>query len=828
MTVLDPFILPSDVVVAPLAQLAPELRELLGADGDFAITRPRSRASSRVVDAGTARLLTLFRAPTTIVDAVIAYSRAGGLDPRATLEAAVGVLGGFVSDGLLVPPDSDLATPIATTLHPGDHVRGFEVLEPVQLLVDTEVHLARGRDGGLVALKIARLDGDQRLRVALAHEAMVLARLDGRVSPLLLACGEFDGRAFLATAWCRGVDGAVAAADARELGSPRPPRAREVGGAAFRPLLELAERILAAYAHLHAQSALHGDVHPRNLLVDAGGGVMIIDFERAQVGDASPAGRGGVDFYVEPELAATRLAGERAATLTAGGEQYALGALLYLVLTGAHTHAFSLERQQMQRQVLEEPALPFHQHGVNLPAVERTIVRALAKDRRARHSSVAAFLRAFQAAAASDCRRAPAAARDRRPAVLAPREPARRLLATVLRRLEVPGDLYAGGLPAPSASTMNGAAGIAYALLRIAEIRDDERLLATADLWATRAVTEARSPRGFEDRERGMTPETLGTNSFYHHAAGVHCVEALIARRRADDTAQERAVAAFAATVARPCTHLDVAFGQAGLLLGCSLALEALPAMLDPAALRAAGDKLRDHLWSELERQPALAASTELRTLGAAHGWAGYLFALLRWSDVSATDAPAGIADRLDQLAALATPAGRGLRWTHEAGTLSPGGGLAASWCNGAAGYVALWTLAHTRLREDRWARLAEQAAWTTAECAVLAACDLCCGLAGRAYALLTLHRHSGDEAWLVRARRLADLAATSVRDDALRRDSLYKGELGVALLAAELEAPESARMPLFEAEGWPARARGRASEPGSVCPEFGGGAWLT
>jgi hypothetical protein len=31
----------------------------------------------------------------------------------------------------------------------------------------------------------------------------------------------------------------------------------------------------------------------------------------------------------------------------------------------------------------------------------------------------------------------------------------------------------------------------------------------------------------------------------------------------------------------------------------------------------------------------------------------------------------------------------------------------------------------------------------------------------------------------------------------------LYKGGLGVALLATELEDPSSARMPLFESVGW-------------------------
>jgi hypothetical protein len=68
------------------------------------------------------------------------------------------------------------------------------------------------------------------------------------------------------------------------------------------------------------------------------------------------------------------------------------------------------------------------------------------------------------------------------------------------------------------------------------------------------------------------------------------------------------------------------------------------------------------------------------------------------------------------------------------------------------------------------------------------------------------LYKHSGEPAWLARAHRLSDYAARSVRVESLRRDSLYKGEVGVALLAADLEAPEHACMPLFEAEGWSRR----------------------
>jgi eukaryotic-like serine/threonine-protein kinase len=34
-------------------------------------------------------------------------------------------------------------------------------------------------------------------------------------------------------------------------------------------------------------------------------------------------------------------------------------------------------------------------------------------------------------------------------------------------------------------------------------------------------------------------------------------------------------------------------------------------------------------------------------------------------------------------------------------------------------------------------------------------------------------------------------------------RHSLYKGELGLALLIADLDKPQSAAMPMFGSEGW-------------------------
>jgi serine/threonine-protein kinase len=63
------------------------------------------------------------------------------------------------------------------------------------------------------------------------------------------------------------------------------------------------------------------------------------------------------------------------------------------------------------------------------------------------------------------------------------------------------------------------------------------------------------------------------------------------------------------------------------------------------------------------------------------------------------------------------------------------------------------------------------------------------------------MYRHTGEAEWLRRGRDLADTAAAGVtalvRDDCIS-GSLHKGELGIAVLAADLERPEEATMPFF------------------------------
>jgi serine/threonine-protein kinase len=196
----------------------------------------------------------------------------------------------------------------------------------------------------------------------------------------------------------------------------------------------------------------------------------------------------------------------------------------------------------------------------------------------------------------------------------------------------------------------------------------------------------------------------------------------------------------------------------------------------------------------------------------AAHGWSGLLYATLRWHATTGSTLPANFSKRLHELAAAAESLGRGVHWPQIAA--GPAASIWAShqvagWCNGPAGFVPLWTLADIHFPRSRYLALAEASAQSTWEAPSMFF-DLCCGLVGRAYALLNLYRHTGRPEWLQRAWTLARRANQQfqvVQPSLHRPLSLFKGEGGLAVLAADLRRPEVAAFPLFEPEGFPGLA---------------------
>ncbi len=787
------FVLPADVVLTPVGDLTAEMRrQFSSAEGDFALTRPGLRTQSKIVTGEVAALLREFAEPRTIADAVIGYSRSTGSDPEETLDQAFGFLVRMIEAHFLVSPGTEQALAITASLSPGDVVGGQRLRHTVQVLEDVEVYQAT-RGDRTVALKILRAGGGAGSRRALEREELLLRHLDDTVTPELVECGVHDGRKYLATEWCDGVPATTAAAELR----------REPSGS--RAVLGLCVSIVRAYAHLHAQGVIHADVHPRNVLVDGTGRVRIIDYGLAITsGDVIPGigdvPRGGVSFYLDPEFAAARLAGLPAPASTQASDQYSIAAMLYFLLTGFHYAEFSAEKQEMRRQIAEDPPRPFAPRADAWPEAEAVLARALSKQPVRRFVSLTEFADRLEAAA-SPAIANPADSRTGSADAWA--EPAQALVDSIVRSLSRDGRLYRDGVPtAPTVSVNYGASGLAYALYRLSCLREDPSLLSLADSWATRALRAMGEPAAFRNEQLDVVPRVVGEIALYHTRSGVHAVRALISHAMGDLTSTTTAVQDYIAAAGKPCTNIDLTLGTASTLVGSSLLLDAVAGMpaFDSGPLADFGGGVLARMWQELDEHAPIGQPGRLPHLGIAHGWAGLLYATLMWCGTTGTALPPGTARRLRELALHAEPKGRGLRWkirTDPAGRRAPN--YTSGWCNGSAGQVFLWTEAARQLGDPEYLHLAERAGWNSWEEQHVMD-SLCCGLAGVAYGLLCLYRETGNRSWLLKAQ---ETARRALEESALSQfpHSLYKGTAGVALLAAELDHPHTAAMPMFERE---------------------------
>src|SRR5829696_6120470 len=210
---------------------------------------------------------------------------------------------------------------------------------------------------------VARFGREARAAAALHHPNIVTVFDSGAHGDLHYLIMEY-------------VDGQSLARLLRQEGVLEPGRAAEVG-----------RQVCQALAAAHAGGLVHRDITPGNVLVDPAGLVKVADFGIAKLAAATTMTGDevlGTAAYLSPEQAQGRPVDGRS-------DLYALGCVLYALLTGAPPFAGDSPVAVAARHVTEQPTPPSHRNPRVGPALEAVVLTALAKEPADRYQSAAAM-----------------------------------------------------------------------------------------------------------------------------------------------------------------------------------------------------------------------------------------------------------------------------------------------------------------------------------------------------------------------------------------------------------------------------------------------------
>lgn len=229
----------------------------------------------------------------------------------------------------------------------------------------------------VVAIKMIRfgLHHDETLRERFGKEARLLAQLKHRNIVPMYDVGEHDDLPFFVMEF---VDGNNLS---RKLsGKPADPKYAA----------QTVEQLALAMQTAHDSGILHRDLKPSNVLLASDGTPKISDFGLAKHLDQSSAQTVsgavlGTPSYMAPEQAAGRTRDIGPAT-----DIYALGAILYEMLTGNAPFQAATPAETMQRVIRDEPSRPGA--VANVPRdLEAICLKCLEKQPALRYSRAAAL-----------------------------------------------------------------------------------------------------------------------------------------------------------------------------------------------------------------------------------------------------------------------------------------------------------------------------------------------------------------------------------------------------------------------------------------------------
>jgi serine/threonine protein kinase len=265
-------------------------------------------------------------------------------------------------------------------------IPGYELLAEVARGGMGVVYKARQKSlGRIVALKmilpgtLATASAVQRFR----QEAQSAAALDHPGIVPVHEVGEHQGHHYYTMSF---IEGPSLSAWVRAHGVPP-----------VREALRITRAAAEAVEHAHQRGILHRDLKPDNILLDAGGRVRITDFGLSKhLGEGLPeltrSGQVlGTPHYMAPEQALGKQASLGPAT-----DVYALGGVLYFLLTGRTPFAAESVAEMLCKVVHDVPDAP----RTNVPsvpdAVEAVCLRCLEKDPGRRYATAGELARVLE------------------------------------------------------------------------------------------------------------------------------------------------------------------------------------------------------------------------------------------------------------------------------------------------------------------------------------------------------------------------------------------------------------------------------------------------
>ena len=253
-----------------------------------------------------------------------------------------------------------------------------------------EAKPAKGTSDERVALKVihGHLLYDKQVRGRFTREAKILSRLSGPHLGAILDFGEVadphgEGASLLYIALPK-IDGPALDQLLREKG-PLP----------LAQALDIVLQVCVALASAHAQGVIHRDLKPGNVILKDAVEVFVVDFGMAKILTGGGTGTTGLTahnmVFGTPEYMAPEQA--RGDELDARCDVYAVGVMLYELLTGTVPFKGSTPLNVLTAQLTEAPDRPrarAPQRDISA-ALEAVVTHALAKDPRDRYATATAL-----------------------------------------------------------------------------------------------------------------------------------------------------------------------------------------------------------------------------------------------------------------------------------------------------------------------------------------------------------------------------------------------------------------------------------------------------